>query len=64
MMLNVAVQKEMSKTLTANDLCWVFILMDETAKTMDCLRPLQVMIWTILLLPFHPLHHFTVFLCM
>ena len=62
-MLNVAVQKEASKMLTVKDVCWAFILMDKTAKTVDCLCPPQV-IWTILLLPLHALHHFTLFLCM
>lgn len=63
-MLNVAAQKEASKTLTAKDVCWVFVLMDKAAKTVDCLCPLQVMIWTILLLRLHPLRNITLFLCM
>lgn len=64
MMLNVAVQKEALKMLTVKGVCWVVTLMDKTAETVDCLCPPQVMIWKILLLPLHPLHHFTLFLCM
>jgi len=35
-MLNMTVRKEASKTLTAEDVCWVFILVDKVAKTVDC----------------------------